>query len=299
MSEVLENIIKLIKENKNNNEICNELNISKRELYNYLTVLGNIGYDFNRFYNYDGTINYKPQTTYKNYEQGMAEIKNISEINTMNILITSDWHIGNEHTRKDLREKLPEYCYNNDIHLIFNTGDFINGNYGKGNRSEDILTQTRTFSQEFDVNNILMFGSLGDHDSSVLFDEGVNIKKYFDNYNQNIITEYNNLYIKLKEDYICLHHRVKWGNKNSRNAKICFAGHSHKYTISENNDGIFEITVPSLSDLVDSLPSFLEGTITFKGEYISTLTLKQLIFLDNPKIISEIKIPLCKKRTRI
>jgi hypothetical protein len=27
--------------------------------------------------------------------------------------------------------------------------------------------------------------------------------------------------------------------------------------------------------------------------------LKQLIFLDNPKIISEIKIPLCKKRTRI
>ncbi len=71
-----------------------------------------------------------------------------------------------------------------------------------------------------------MFGSLGDHDTSVLFDEGLNIKEYFDNYNQNIVTEYNNLYLKLREELICLHHRVKLGNKNSKNARICFIGHT-------------------------------------------------------------------------
>lgn len=299
MSEVLENIIKLIKEDKNNNQICKTLNISKRELYNYLTALKNIGYDFNRLYSIDGTIKYKPQTTYKNNDPSLVEIKNINEVNNINVLLTSDWHIGNEHTRKDLREKLPMYCQDKDIHIILNTGDFINGNYGMGNTKESILTQMRRFSKEFDTNNILMFGSLGDHDASALFDEGVDIKKYFDNYNHDIITDYNNLYIKLKEDVICLHHRIKWGNKNARNTRICFIGHSHKYTTSENNDGIIEVTVPSLSDLVDSLPSFLEGNITFKGDYISNITLKQLIFLDRPEVISETKIPLYRRRTRI
>ena len=145
MSEVLKSIINLINENKSNNEICDKLKISKRELYNYLTSLGNIGYSFNKLYNIDGTINYKPKTTYKSYEQGLIEIQNADDRNSTKVLITSDWHVGNEYTRKDLREKLPEYCYDNDIHLILNTGDFINGNYGKGNKRETALTQQEHF----------------------------------------------------------------------------------------------------------------------------------------------------------
>ena len=118
MSEVLENVIKLIKENKNNNEICAILNISKRELYNYLTSLKNIGYDFNRLYNIDGTINYKSKSNYKKNDPSLVEIQNMNGINSINILLTSDWHIGNEHTRKDLRDKIPQYCSDRNIHII-------------------------------------------------------------------------------------------------------------------------------------------------------------------------------------
>ena len=37
----------------------------------------------------------------------------------------------------------------------------------------------------------------------------------------------------------------------------------------------------------------------FKREYISSINLKQLIFLDKPEVINDIEIPLYKRRTRI
>ena len=298
MSEVLKNIIVLIKLEKSNSEICSMMNITRRELYNYLTDLKNIGYNFDRIYKTDGTITYILQTTYKNNHSEVVEINSMEEENNINMLLTSDWHIGNQFTRKDLRDKIPEYCDDKNIHIILNTGDFINGNYGKGNKNESISSQIKTFSKEYTTSDILMFGALGDHDASGLFEEGINIKNYLDNYRHDIITEYNNLYIKIKNEIFCLYHKIPRGAKNPKNARICFIGHSHKYTISKNNDGILEITAPSLSDLVYTMPTLLELNITFKDKNISNMTLRQIAFYKRPEIISEVSHTFSKNKTR-
>lgn len=296
MSEVLEEIISLIKKGSNNNEICKKTNITKRELYNYLTILSNLGYQFKRSYYVDGSIIYELDKSLTQ-DSGVVELETRKYESSFNLLLTSDWHIDNRYTRKDLIQRMGEYCEDNKIHIILNTGDLISGTYGKGYKNSSILTQVKEFSKVYNThNNMLMFGVLGDHDVSGINSEGVSIKRYLDNYRHDIVTNYNNLYIKLKKDMICLNHHLPKGERNQKNTNICFLGHSHKYTSSTNSDGILEVHVPALCDLAIPIPSILEATIEFNGDYISNLCIKQIIFDKEPEIISEITHSLIRKR---
>ncbi len=296
MSEVLEDIVNLTQRECSNSEICNLLNISRRELYNYLTILSNLGYVFNRTYHSDGNIIYK-LSKYESNNNEILELCTKKYDNSLNVLLTSDWHIDNENTRTDLIEMIPQYCDDNRIHIIFNTGDFISGTFGKGYKNSSILRQIKNFSKVYDTYpNILMFGALGDHDLSGLNTSGINMKKYFSNYRHDIIVDYNNLYLKIKKDIVCLHHHFPKGSRNQKNAIVCFMGHSHKYVSSINADGIFELSVPSLSDLASPIPSMLDVNIEFNNDYIIGLNVKQVIFDSKPEVINEVRHTLIRKK---
>ena len=63
MTEKTTKLINLINQGKTCNEICHELNISNKQLFNYLTLLKNKGLLFLRNYCSNGVIYYTPIST--------------------------------------------------------------------------------------------------------------------------------------------------------------------------------------------------------------------------------------------
>ena len=58
MSDLTNKIIELIKQNKSVNEICEITNLSNKQLFNIISIIGNSGYLFDKKYYYDGDIVY-------------------------------------------------------------------------------------------------------------------------------------------------------------------------------------------------------------------------------------------------
>lgn len=302
MSEFMTKLVQLIKENKYCNEICEELNITNKQLFNYITILENKGYEYKRKYYSDGSIKY---CTIKKYVDTLEDkyhstIITDNKENNFKVLLVSDLHWGDKLAQVELMDRAFNYCTKNDIHSIICLGDLIDGSFGKSNeKKEEIEKQIEYFVKNYPFDkNILTFGIGGNHDVSGLYTDSIDMTKLFKNYRHDIIIDsYYNKFINIKNDTISLSH---YKNKMSfkENSPILLFGHYHKYHTEYLNNGYLSIQVPSLSNICEYnvLPTALELELQFKKGYIENAIIKQIYFGAVAYILNESKYELLKNR---
>lgn len=306
--EVRENIsitpgilLDMIKMGKTNNEMCDILNIDMRQLSSELLRLKNLGITMSRKYYSDGTIKYIPISNVfdlKKVSRQNEIIVTDAKENDIKVLAISDLHFCNKLERIDLVNRAFEYCVKNGINIILCGGDFVDGYYSKGEQNiTDLYKQAEYFLRNYPYDkNILTFGVAGDHDGSILNYSYISIGELCKNYRHDIIIPgFNNAWIHLKNDIIQLFHHFQNGTLINNGASIVLHGHSHNFAI-DMDDNRLNIAIPTLSDIVQPMPTALELNLSFDRGYIKECTVKQVYFGEKDIVLGELNYDLFKYR---
>ncbi len=312
-------ILQLIKEDASINEIASALNISHKKILYRLQNLRNKGYTFVKKYYSDGEVVFKMNNTL-----GIPkDVRLITKPNekALNMLFISDLHFGNVNERIDLLKRVYEICAKENINIIINAGDLVDGYLGTSSdkkflSSEDQINHVIK-KYPFDK-NIINFICFGDHDYSVFETTGQNIENVLERYRYDLVPlGYKNGKLKIKNDDILVSHYIKGINYNEppRNG-LTVLGHSHisKYNYGGKNANI---TIPALSSVISNrLPGFLKAKVFFNKGIINFLELEEYIYFDKFYLVNtsaievasnkknksfkieneEIRTPYCKKK---
>lgn len=287
MSKIEMHLIELITQNKSLNEICDILNLSHRQLYKHILNLKNNGYTLTRNYYYDGNIFYQKINDSFNQSVNTITINMNDDQNKFRAIVISDQHVGCDKQRLDLINQIYDYCIKNNINIILNTGDLVDGWLGPNKKiNKDIEHQLTYLLNRYPFDrNILNFICLGNHDINPVKNFGINLKTILENYRHDLIAFTSGKgQINIKSDQIVMCHQLEHKVHNSGNFKnsIILEGHHHKFTTSFNhnlkNNLIF---VPSLSNIYTDktiqMPSALVMELDLEHEYFTHGVVSQLI----------------------
>lgn len=289
-------LIDLINKNVSNADICKQLNITFSELTSKLLELKNLGISYQRKYYSNGMIQYVPISRISclknNAKQSQEETIITDKFeNEIRIVASSDFHYGNSGCRQDLIEKAFNYCVQNGIHIIMCGGDLLDGVFSKGTQIiSDPYEQVKYFLENYPHDDsILTFSVGGDHDLSILNSSCLDLSLITSNYRPDVIIPgYNNSIINIKNDMIHLYHHTENGVKFTRDAGITLHGHSHNYSVRTSYNGkSLDICVPSLSNILQPVPTILDMAIKFKNGFISEVCVKQIMLENQPIVLGE------------
>lgn len=289
-------LIDLINKNVSNADICKQLNITFSELTSKLLELKNLGISYQRKYYSNGMIQYVPISRISclknNAKQSQEETIITDKFeNEIRIVASSDFHYGNSECRQDLIEKAFNYCVQNGIHIIMCGGDLLDGVFSKGTQIiSDPYEQVKYFLENYPHDDsILTFSVGGDHDLSILNSACLDLSLITSNYRPDVIIPgYNNSIINIKNDMIHLYHHTENGVKFTRDAGITLHGHSNNYSIRTSYNGkTLDICVPSLSNILQPVPTILDMAIKFKNGFISEVCVKQIMLENKPIVLGE------------
>lgn len=288
----------LLQKGKDTEEICNILKIDNKMLYKLLLELKNKGVKFTKEYSIGGDIHYKFINKIADLKQKAKTIIVPKSVNSVKILAISDLHFGNQKERLDLVDRAYNYCIKNDIHLIFCGGDIIDGAYSKEvQKITNSYEQAEYLIEKYPYDkSILTFAVGGDHDFSAFYRESIDIIEMCDNYRHDIVIgNYNNAIINMKKDKIQLYHYIKGGVVLKVDASLMLHGHMHDFGLRMQQDRL-NVTLPSLSDIANTLPSALEITLNFKNDFIESTDIKHLYFDNKDMVLSESHLFLPENR---
>lgn len=289
-------LIDLINKNVSNADICKQLNITFSELTSKLLELKNLGISYQRKYYSNGMIQYVPISRISGLKNNAKQSQEETIItdkfeNEIRIVASSDFHYGNSGCRQDLIEKAFNYCVQNGIHIIMCGGDLLDGVFSKGTQIiSDPYEQVKYFLENYPHDDsILTFSVGGDHDLSILNSSCLDLSLITSNYRPDVIIPgYNNSIINIKNDMIHLYHHTENGVKFTRDAGITLHGHSHNYSIRTSYNGkSLDICVPSLSNILQPVPTILDMAIKFKNGFISEVCVKQIMLENKPIVLGE------------
>lgn len=302
-----EEIIRLINLGLSANEICLKLGLSNKQLYYRLSLLKINGYDLRRKYYSDGEITYYLKKDNDEYHDNVSILTSPKDTQFKAIVI-SDLHISSVLERIDLINDVYDYCIKENINIIINAGDLVDGTFGKRRKKYynsfeqiDYLTKIYPFDK-----NILNFVCLGDHDYSLKKVYGQDIKIALENRRHDIIPlGYGTGILEVKNDEIIVRHKCNDINCDvSFNKKLILVGHCHQAkTIIGAGD--VEIFVPSLSNILLSennqlAPSMIKMTLSFINGYFKTGVFEHLLLKDKIYKASESQYELCQfKNTNV
>ena len=292
-------LLQLIKEGKNNREICEIFNISFNQLYDELLKLKTKGVKYSRKYYSDGSIKYNKISSLKKLKENMNKtIITDNKENNMKFLLISDLHFGNEFENLGLIDRAYNYCIKNGINIILCGGDFIDGSFSRTTQKiTDLYEQIEYFIKNYPQDKtILTFGVAGDHDFSTLKRASLDIIEICNNRRHDIIIGgYNNAEINIKNDKIHLFHNILGGKMYPTEAPIILLGHKHKYLTKMKGNSL-QITLPTLSNINQQMPSALELDVSFSKGYMSSAVIKHLYFGTQDFVLSESEFNLLNER---
>ena len=293
-------LLQLIKEGKNNREICEIFNISFNQLYDELLKLKTKGIKYSRKYYSDGSIKYNKITKLKKLNENVNKtIITDNQEDNIKFLLISDLHFGNEFENLGLIDRAYNYCIKNGINIILCGGDLIDGTFTRGTQKiSDLYEQIEYFIKNYPQDkSILTFSVAGDHDISAFNTASLDIIEMCNNFRHDIVIGgYNNTGINLKNDKIHLYHHIEAGGMRQTTAPIILHGHSHKYSTEMKNNSL-NITIPTLSNINQPMPTALELDVYFSKGYIANSVIKHLYFGEQDVVLGESIFDLLSGRT--
>lgn len=282
-------ILGMINEGFSLSQISYLLNISYEEIFNSLTLLHFNGFNISKKYYANGDMVFSLIKHSKFTNKNKNAIITEPNENDFEILVISDFHLGSLYERIDLiNEFYYNYCKENNIHIVLNIGDILEGVINLSNvkipwdeqvfHALDILPH---------VPDIITFLVLGNHDHSILMKYGQNIRDVLKNNFHDIVPlGYGKAEVKIKNDEIIMQHPLlikEFKENNMYDHKLILRGHGHEAKVKMNGTN-FILNVPSLSDLnfnKSSLPGAIKMHLKMLYGYIHQVKIDELIVINN------------------
>ena len=311
MSDLNIKILDLIDKKYTINEMIEELNISREQLYKAFRKMRLLGMSFNKKYYGSGDIIYSQnKEVYIPPKHNHVNI--ITEPNTdiFRAIFISDLHAGSEFECVDAWHKIYDYCILNNIHVILIVGDFLDGiNVGRADSKlhthplEQMEYATRNYPFNKDILNFVM---LGNHDLDSLASFGIDFAEYLNSFRHDIVPiGYGHGFVNIKNDKILLAHPLRTGvgyTHDLTSNYLLVKGHQHlaKTIISANCN--CSLVVPSLSNLFltenEFMPGAIDFTIKFRGGYFDTIYYEHLLVGDKIYAISSTQYNVMHDKNR-
>ncbi len=296
MTDINFKLLNLIKAGKSNEEICNELCITKRELKNRIQSIKNEGFNITKVYNYSGNQNYYFNKEYLEREQ-IIKINNDLNRKNFRAVAIADTHIGHNKYNMKYLYLIYDYCIKQNINIVYHCGDLLQGD------KQCIITPQEQLEEVVEKypkeKSILTFLAFGNHEESFLEEYGINLKAVIERYRDDIIPlGYGEQIIEtpINDDIVICHTNHGF---ESNGVRLC--GHSHRYKFVAD-DYNPTITVPTLSDFLhtNDYPGAVEILLESENEKMRKLGLTHLTINENDKIkqVSRIEHKSFKTRCR-
>lgn len=308
MKEETQLLVDLIKQNKTLNEISEITGLSNKQIFIRLSMLRNSGYLIDKSYYYNGEIRYSLHNPFKANDSNISVVTS-KEVDKIRIVLTSDTHLGHKKDELECINSMTEYCINNNIHLVFNSGDFFEGIYE--NRRNEVKFTTSQEQIDYGLKNypydknILNFVLLGNHDSTFWINNGIDIKTILSERRHDIVPlGYGYGEINVGGCQFRMQHPLRSDYQavipNEIKDRIILKGHSHKFKISPGINNM-SICIPTLSSVPTAsektvIPSMVDMCLDIRNNKVCNEYFQQFIFINNkPVRINEINyyIPLC------
>ncbi|MBD9085530.1 metallophosphoesterase [bacterium] len=293
----LNELIFLLKQDIPLKELKQQLNMNNQELLEYMKMLKKIGYYYEYHIFDDGIANLS-----FNVDKNGTGFNIYSKKNKVSALAISDIHCGSDKERPDLLKEVYQYATENDIHLIFNLGDLIEGKKSEYSVDAQLEKLYQIYPYDSSIQNIVL---LGNHDYHSLYYDHYDISEnLFCNRDDFIITGYGLSLVSLNNVIIGLHHDlsiVKNPPQPNIMIPVHLYGHSHYYKTTSTLTNL-SVHLPTLSDCIflhkQTIPSFLKIDFYFKNNQMKKISIQNKAFADELITASEIEysVPVLKKK---
>lgn len=292
-------LLDMLKMNKSMYEINKELGTSNDDIYKMLFDIKSKYSEFKSIIN-KGNIQYT--NFYDLFKNDNTYINMDSDNDKIRIMLISDLHLCHQNESLKAVNAMYDYVVKNNIKLIFNLGDFIEGyNSNKQCKFDNYKRQTRyalfNYPSDKSVTNFLL---LGNHDISLLLNKNIDVARIIARERDDIVVTgigASNVY--LNNFRFRFRHEISDYPVNhllSFNNGIIFKGHSHRYKVTSRGP-VVNIYIPNLSDVKTNntccpFPSMVDMTLhfNFKSSHIDNVALKRYIYYSHNFILMDEQI---------
>ena len=296
MTEMNLKVLNLINDKRSLKEIARELKMSEKQLYIRIKQIINYGYFLEPTYTYDSDIYYHINTKDVNKEkENNITIKVPTELKELRCIAISDLHIGNINSDIDLLKKVYDYAAKNNIHVIFNCGDLIEGIHTCDKRNiNNIHDQIEYVIEKYPYDNsIYNYMIFGNHDYHAFHHLGLDISKKIENSRHDIVSlGFGQGIVNIKKEKILLQHELCAVDlpKIYDDVKLALVGHGHMMKTKVYNNLL--LCLPSLSKVCPdktkvNIPSFIDLELHFARDNFEFIRSKQMLVEPNIAPISE------------
>lgn len=298
-------ILEEIKSGKSLNEMALKRGVSSRMFYRKIKLLKDYGYKLYPVVRDDGQLYFGINT------DGVKEKTNTINVKLMKneifrAMLISDLHVGNTLQNMRYLDIVYDYCTNNDIHIIINAGDLIDGLFTRGKQNiTDIDKQMEYLVKHHPYDSeILNLVCLGNHDYDTYLNMGRDISVMLKNYRYDLIPfGYGFGIINVGNDQIIVKHPICHNGFEHPINKLIICGHKHKAAFTTRKDD-FIVNVPTLSDLCFDIDQKFPGAIEMRLDfgdngYIECGLFKQMIIDGGLKITTEARYDFFFSRSTI
>ncbi len=299
MKEADNRLFNIILEKEYLNNIARTLKKSPIEAHKRIKRLEQKGCLFNRTYYDNGDIKHTLKMKLTKPLMHTAYLK-LSDPNEFKCVVLSDMHDGHRLADIRLADYVYEHCIKNDIHVIINCGDFIDGSCG--DTRQKIIRSPREQLEHFITEypyerTILNYINLGDHEKQTLEQTGLDSVQVLKNNRPDFVpVGYGFGILNINNSQIFLEHKGCNVEYPVLQNKIILSGHSHAFAYNFYGDNL-KIKIPSLSYLLyDRIlkPRFLEITLSldntgnFNDIHLRSLSIEDNKLSENANIQMEL-----------
>lgn len=273
-------LLNMILENKTIEDICKELNLTKKQLKSRIESIKKDGYRVNRVYSKIGKD--KLCIDYDSESLKTKIIKTSDVSKRIKLGVISDTHIGSTLTDMDDIKRFYEYFKKEDASFILHCGDFVDG---ENVVSKDILEQAYTSILDYPKDDTMRtFIIFGNHDEDFVQKTGIDLAAALKYYRDDLIPlGYDTANIEFINTMIKLSHKINV--TDNINSQIHIAGHAHKFSYTDKQNTL-KIVAPAVRGVsnINNYPGALILELFFSKDEIELLKLKQLMAINNSSI---------------
>jgi len=299
MTKRKDKILELVTDGVTREEVIRKLKISDQIFRKQIVDLQREGHNIIRQIYYNGIQKYVLQ---KSIPDNISHIIGVPKNGLFRVIAASDYHIGSKRQNIQFLNRIYEFANNNDIHIILNCGDLIEGLLNTPFHTsyyDQIEYLLENHPHDENITNLIV---LGNHDADLLKNTGLDLHKILnENRNDLISLGYGPQKIGILNNEIIMCHSAK--DIRNDHAKLKLTGHGHRYHFNVDN-GEPTIFLPTASNNIydDFPPGFIDIQIEikdglfYKGTfYFYTLKRNQVIKICYTKFHYENSYPTQEK----
>lgn len=269
MTEINQKLLQLILDGKSTQTILETLKLTPKQLKIRLQSLKNSGYNFEYNISDNGQITYKPLLGTFHNATNTIDLNLEKDKEEFTFLAISDMHIGHKLDCLENLDLIYEYAKQNNINIIVNCGDVIEGCCNNESESTirkqvEKLIQNHPFDK--DVLNLTLFGN---HDYTPLEKYNINISDIITAERSDFVSlGFGTGIINIENSQIIIFHPVKHSPcypnfrfpSNWVENKLVLKGHGHHNSIKTTSKRCI-LKVPTISNVIYSQTSSLPGAV--------------------------------------